>query len=373
MLRPPPFPISIDGLTTEILGTALDRPVAGFRATRIGADRGMLGDVHLVELEYGPDAGPQPGPPRVVAKFAALREGSLASARRGGTHERELRCYDELLRATPVAAPELHAAWYDPDTAHFLLVQEAVEADESVDQIDGLDLDRVRLVLAEVAALHARWWGDLTLADARWLPALDAEQRRTNLTTLATAGWEPLCQLLGDELTDAERALGAELPARIDEMLTTTARLPSTLLHGDLRTDNLLFSPDGRAVSLVDWQGAGFGPAGFDLAYLLTQCLTVEDRRANEADLLAFYRARLAFYRGRLAGTGGPSGGPGPADGPDAIVGYGPSILFGLAVACALPLISDPGEPRVKRLASTVTRRTLAALHDHDQLWEVST
>ena len=51
----------------------------------IGADRGMLGQMFALDLSYPVGVN---GPNRIVAKFAALRDESLASARRSGSHER---------------------------------------------------------------------------------------------------------------------------------------------------------------------------------------------------------------------------------------------------------------------------------------------
>ena len=91
MLLPPPFPISVDQLDTAFLGAALDLPVTGFTTQRIGADRGMLGEIFVLDLDTSE------GTRSIVAKFAALREEALTTARQGRTNERELRCYDELL------------------------------------------------------------------------------------------------------------------------------------------------------------------------------------------------------------------------------------------------------------------------------------
>ena len=354
LIGAPPFPISIDELDTSTLTQALGRPVEGFLSTRIGADRGMLGEIFVLDIDYGARGD---GPARVVAKFAALREGSLASARRGGTHERELRCYAELLVDTPVNVPSMHGAWYDPETAHFLLIQDVADADTEVDQIVGIDFDQAQLVLSEAARVHATWWKHDKLRQSTWLPRLDSDQRRTNLTTIAQAGWGSLCELLGDELSEVERSLGTALSARLDVVLQTVAALPSTLIHSDLRADNLLFSPDGGSVSLIDWQGAGIGPPGFDLAYFMSQCLTVETRRAHEDELLDYYRGELAAAGVELTSD-------------DVRAGYGESMIYGLTIACALPLISDPGEPRVRALAASMARRSIEALRDHNQLWE---
>lgn len=351
MLHPPPFPIAAHELDERFLSDALATTVTSFTTNRIGADRGMLGEIFVVEMTT--DAGSR----SIVAKFAADREQALATARQGRTNERELRFYDELLPQTPVAAPACHGTWYDPDTAHFCLLQDLVDTDTGVDQVAGLSADQASLVVAELAHLHARWWQNPSVLDLDWLPRLDSPGRTSNLHRLVQAGWGPLCDVMGGEFTDAERRLGDRFADRLVHHLGVVAELPSTLIHSDLRADNLLFSPDGDTVSLVDWQGCGVGPPSFDLAYLLSSSLPVDVRRAHEDELLQQYRLALADQGVELSTD-------------QVRVGYAESMHYGLAIACALPVISDPGEPRVAELARTVARRSIEALRDHGQLWE---
>ena len=356
MIGAPPFPLRPTELTAAFLSSALRVEVVDFEATPIGADRGMLGDLALVRPQYARGLS---GPASVVAKFAADREGSLASALRSRSHERELRFYDELAPATPVRVPACHGAWYDPETARFLLIQEGIAVDPTVDQIAGIDVERAALVMVEMARLHAAWWRDPHLATLDWLPRLDAPTRRHNLTTIADAGWAPLCELVGDAIAAEDQTIGPDLAARIDAALVRLAELPSTLLHSDLRADNLLFAPDGDAVVLIDWQGAGVGPPSWDLAYFLTQSLTVEDRRAHEDEL-------LDRYLGELHAAGVAAG----AD--EVLRGYGDAMTFGLVVACSLPLVSDPNEPRVRRLATAMATRAIEGIRDHGTPWSTT-
>jgi hypothetical protein len=357
MIGAPPFPVRPTELDAAFLSSALGAAIVDFEATPVGADRGMLGDLVLVRPIYATGAS---GPRSVVAKFAADREGSLASALRSGSHERELRFYDELAPATPVRVPAFHGAWYDPASARFLLLQEAIDVDPTVDQILGIDIERAALVMVEMARLHATWWHDPLLSTRDWLPRLDAPTRRHNLTTIAASGWAPLCGLVGDAIGDDDRRIGADLPARIDAALVRLAALPSTLLHSDLRADNLLFAPDGDAVVLVDWQGAGVGPPSWDLAYFLTQSLTVEDRRAHEGELMACYLSELRATTGVEADVG------------TVLRGFGDAMTFGLVVACSLPLVSNPNEPRVRRLATAMATRAIEGIRDHGSPWSTT-
>ena len=64
----------------------------------------------------------------------------MENNRRGNNNERELRFYDELAPITPIRTPEFHSGSYDPDTEHFMLIQEAIDVDENVDQIEGISV-----------------------------------------------------------------------------------------------------------------------------------------------------------------------------------------------------------------------------------------
>jgi thiamine kinase-like enzyme len=63
-------------------------------------------------------------------------------------------------------------------------------------------------------------------------------------------------------------------------------------VHGDYRADNFFFEgPSPFAV--VDWQIVIKGMGTFDLAYMMAGNLSVEDRRAHEAELVRLYHRTL--------------------------------------------------------------------------------
>lgn len=346
------FPRRPEDLTDDFVAALLGRGVSRIAKTVIGQDRGMNGD--LIRLDVWDDVG-RLGT-SLVAKFASQREGSLASARRSGAHEREVRFFQQVAPRTGVAVPYPLASWYDPDTCEFLLVQEFVDSDPAIDQLAGISPSLARLVIREMARLHATWWSSPDLIDFAWLPSLDGEARRSNLATITTTGWDPLCRLVGNEFTAEEQALGERLPKRMDDVLVMVGALTPTVIHSDLRTDNLLFAPDHSSVTLIDWQGVGRGPGAWDLAYFISQSLDVDVRRQCEAELIDLYVEAL-----------GDDGIHEPRDA--VLAGYSESLLFGLAVASALPLISNTAEPRVRALAVSMSRRAIEALRDHGQLW----
>jgi aminoglycoside phosphotransferase (APT) family kinase protein len=69
---------------------------------------------------------------------------------------------------------------------------------------------------------------------------------------------------------------------------------PAVILHGDYRMDNILFPHDPSApVAVFDWQATRLGPPLVDVGVYLGGCLSLEDRRSHERDLLRQYHHGL--------------------------------------------------------------------------------
>jgi aminoglycoside phosphotransferase (APT) family kinase protein len=75
------------------------------------------------------------------------------------------------------------------------------------------------------------------------------------------------------------------------------APYPYTLIHGDLRSDNV-FCPSGEGgrYALIDWQLSGVGQPATDLVRWFAQSITIEQRRKTERALLERYHQRLLEY-----------------------------------------------------------------------------
>jgi hypothetical protein len=177
------------------------------------------------------------------------------------------------------------------------------------------------LVLTDVAGRqpHTPWQADEIRAVITAL-----EQLAIAATPAPPVGLEPLTERLAEDFggwarlrVDPPAQLNPWAAAHLDELCTTADRAliasaGDTLVHLDIRADNLLLSDDGRTppdVTLVDWPHASRGPAWFDTLLLLinirlygghdTHALLLElaaRTDADPADLLAVLAAWAGFF-----------------------------------------------------------------------------
>jgi hypothetical protein len=132
-----------------------------------------------------------------------------------------------------------------------------------------------RRILDAAAALHATFLGVVPdgaalLRDRIGMssPAVaDAERLSTDLLPKQFEhGWEALAEIVPADVADPVLALAANPDPLADALL---AAYGATLIHGDLRDDNLGF--DGERVVLIDWDLATAGTPTVEFAWYLAQ------------------------------------------------------------------------------------------------------
>jgi len=345
---------------TAALGTYTSTagPVSAVTLEPIGDGRGHLGSTARVRLRYA-TSSPR-APESAVVNLPGTTAQSLETARRGRLYEREYRFFTELAPQTQVSIPHCYAAGYDPRTDRFALVLEDVTAHTEIDQLHGCPADRAAAVLSELAGLHAAWWRDPTLRRREWLTTFTSAHRLANLRRLLADGWPRLLAEVGDRLQADAAEAGHRMLAGFDRSLHALDRQPHTLIHGDVRLDNLLFDAGkGHApVAIVDWQNVSRGPGVADVSYFLVQSLTTEDFRRHAEDLLAHYHRALAFH--------------GVRDFPFSQLARTVRLALPVSFAVAASLFVVGGaEGRTRELGASMAERSLAAA-DHPRMREAS-
>ena len=273
------FPTSPEAMTAEWLGAVLGQPgkLKAFTATKVGT--GQMCDSYRLTLDWQGDTD---APATVIAKCPSHDAASRNIAKLTGTYVKEVSWYRELAAASGVPAPHSHHHAIADDEVDFILILSDLAPARQGDQLAGLGLAGLVPCIAAAASLHAHLWDDPQLAQMPWLARDNGDLVRALFPQLYLGFRERYAARLAPEILD----IGAGIVAKLDAYL---AREPAarTLVHGDLRIDNILFAPDGTACWLVDWQTLGRGSGATDLAYLVGTSIADPFERAA-ADRPAF-------------------------------------------------------------------------------------
>jgi streptomycin 6-kinase len=302
-----PIPETPDGLSPEWLTAALTESgvlagehVTAARWERVGEEFGFTGVVVRVELRYDRERGDLPA--SLIAKlpmaqgdtvsgYRALQERDPARMRRYYERcAREERFYRE---AGARCAPELYYSAADDAQTRVVLLLEDLSGGRQGDVLHGCSIDEAALVVDELAQFHAQWWGERAPASgfaSMWRDPAEWQERYERQV-------EGFLERFGDRAPPALCAVASLLRSRLADVAEALYGRPRGLTHGDLHLDNLLFDARGaRSVVVLDWQGASLGPPAWDVAYFICDSLSVDDRRAAEAELLGRYATLLAEH-----------------------------------------------------------------------------
>ena len=346
-MNTPAAPNRPDEITPDWVGSVLTNGlnakvlVAGVEVEVIGG--GFLGTVARIAIDT-----PTPGAPSsLVAKFAHPDPATRAEVWDANIYQCEARFYRDLQTVIPLESP---AAWFvdtDRDRDQHLIVIDDLSSATMYDQLAGCPADRAFDVVADLATLHGRFWGD----DRGPASMLRSATEDDSWFELSASGIPAMLER--DDLTADQRTV-TENYADIGPEVTRLLDTHRTVIHADARIENIFFRADGSRV-WIDWDGIQLGGAGFDLAYFISQSLSTEVRREIEADLLAHYVKTL----GRSDFT---------TD--EAWRDYRRGIVAGWAVGLAVVGVYGAKDDQASRLVAEGIARIGAALEDHDAAQE---
>lgn len=191
-------------------------------------------------------------------------------------HTKEVNFYNKLSAILPVRTPQVYFADANPLTGKMCILLEDMSDWQVIEEYTGCPRKQAILSVAAMAKLHAAFWViKHKNSQTDWLKPLEPA---------------PLLDLIGYQYK------GINTTA-VQEVWQTAwrrgNRQPLTIIHGDWRVGNLLFSANKEEVAILDWQCIRLGQGVFDLAYFINLSLNPELRREQEKTLLALYHQEL--------------------------------------------------------------------------------
>ena len=303
------------------------RTVVNTRATTLGEGEGFLGDI--VRLELILDQPCEQSLDSLIVKIP--KHANRAFGEMIGAYEREILFYQEMAPDVPTRTPEIYYGALDRDAGsekqaeiltlldklplwlnrsmaslglwvagrkqrRYLLLMEDLRDIEPGDQIQGASLADTESVIRTIARTHAQYWNSPELEDHFWLIPLGISARmrhgmfrnslgefRERFSRLFEQGMDRPIDWLIDNGSHLTRALATDAP--------------ETLVHSDLRLDNVFFSSvSTEEPVIIDWQLVQRGPGIYDVAYLISCALDPATTDADITGLLEAYRDALAQH-----------------------------------------------------------------------------
>jgi hypothetical protein len=287
---------TIDDLTPEWFTAGLreggtigpDRTIAAVEIEPIGT--GQVGLVARARLEH--DDPREEAPASVVVKLPSPDPGSRQMGVAMGLYEAEVRFYTEVAPRLGAVIPRMHWGAVEPEAGRFTLVLDALTGSCQVgDMVAGGSLEQAALAIEALPGFQAPVWGDSELPGRPWLDPVRTDMMFGAVAPTLDLFLERFADRIGPEHADLVRRLAP----RAASYRTQVWKPPYVIAHSDYRLDNMLFgaAADAPPISIVDWQGARLGPPLLDAAVFLGSCLSTEERRAYERELLSAYHQRL--------------------------------------------------------------------------------
>lgn len=284
------IPSAPEEVTAAWLSQVLGVAVASVDISPVGT--GQTGATYRLVVGYRDGAGPADS---FVVKLPA--QDPEVRQRVALSYRSEHAFYTQLAGTLAVPLPHCYHCAIAADGEQFVLLLADMSPAEQGDQIRGCTPAEAELAATALAGLHGPRWCDpawLTLA-ATVMPKPDEPTAR-GLGEITRMAAETTLDRLGDRMSPQDRATVTDSAALIGDWLLAAPERFS-LLHGDYRSDNLLFDPDRTRVTVVDWQTLAVGLPARDLAYFLATSLLPGDRADHERGLVGRY-ARALTDRG---------------------------------------------------------------------------
>jgi hypothetical protein len=286
--------------------------------------------VYRVFLEY-PQLDMHNEPTSIIAKLPSNNAMRQGMSQQTGMFSREKCFYNKLAYHDAINVPKL----FFLDGEQQSIILEDLGIYRTGDQISGYIAQEAISVAENLHKFHKYWLGEATYYD--YLPIIENPRIVNILPDIIRQGFTNAKNYFPDILRNIEASIVWLLAN-----LKPTAKLLSqheTMLHGDLRMNNILFDDGEGFHALLDWQLLARGNPLVDIAYFLSQSGDAEERNEAEQQVLPMYQNLLNLNDDEMLSM------------------YYKSAIWGIIIPLAVFATGDDiPEPMLETLEQTFTR-----------------
>ena len=281
-----------DAIDSEWLSAHLNIGVEALDIEPLGVPQGFVSNTMRLKPRGASDALPD----SLILKIDSENPVGRELALHLNSFGREVGFYRSLAPHLASLVPHAYATGNGSSDAGRWLLLEDLSAMAVGNQVRGVNAKDCSRVLDAIARVHARFWTSSALLNHDWLPHHQFWFKGSSETLSAFYR-----SFLDDyELRVEPEALKAialviEHSQAIDAAI---AQRPATLVHADLRVENVLFARNvsQRDVVLLDWGTPTRSMAAMDLAFLIGGSVPMPARRGQLRELCALWHQSLRTH-----------------------------------------------------------------------------
>jgi len=274
---------------------------------------GFLSKTFRVSLKASAEEGSTQVPATLILKlpgtfeesFQVIADETDAYRREHNFYSKIVPILDEIASRNPegktMRVPKVYKTELVQNGAR-ILMEDLGTIGYSVNQIDGLKPEPVKVLIEMAASLHAAFWqgneGSTAIPDfvvkgddprsfiRRWNDGFVNRYEEF----LASKGLKAYDIGIDEEIV---LEIGAKIFKNAKYILEQLcSHAPQTLIHADYRADNFMLLHSGSC-AVLDWQLHSTGPGAYDLVDVMIKSMTVDDGVSNCEQLLKTYHSNL--------------------------------------------------------------------------------
>ncbi len=261
---------------------------------------------------------------------------------------REARFYESLAPKLALRTPRAHVVRYEEDEggAFVLLLEDLNESGCTVSSgPESPTPAAAARALEDLAAMHVRFEDPgVRRREAGWVPEPDPPSDYGSMRL------QEGLDRHRDKLTDAFAEMAALYIEKQAALHALWKAGPQTVIHGDAHIGNLF--DDHGVTGFLDWGLVVVSTPLRDVSYFINMCLSVEDRRQHERDLIRHYLE----VRRALGGSTIPF--------EEAWKTHRIQAAYLAPASCQIVTFPEDATDRRKRFAAAFLERASAAIED---------
>jgi len=318
--------ITADWLTNALTtsGVLKNNTVRKVKAKIIGEERGFVGTLARLSIEYSkPD---EDAPSSMIAKIPTEEPKNKMIMECFWNYERENHIYEEVLDLLPIRTPRCYFSDFDPGKGekrmnsvyrkygklprgllglyliyiairnlmlkrYYILLLEDFGDLEQITHEDGCSIEDAKMVMKPLGTAHAALWENSLLVDKYWLK--DHANMSDMLGLLSSRGVPVIEKAFPEKISVKGKEVLNWLKINNKKLDDYSKTRPHTLIHTDIRMDNIFFDRKNKEIAIIDWQcpcpGMGVWDTGFFILNNIKDPVTQEQAK----ELVTIYHQGL--------------------------------------------------------------------------------